>query len=98
MVVIVAVFTIAMMIFGNVQRLSLTGKKVKAQAVLREVLLKTEQHMVIGNEAVTMDEFKVGQEITEYGQSNDLYQISLTAYDNNGKMVAELKSVVYETK
>lgn len=98
MVVIVVVFTIAMAIFGNVQRLSLTGKKVKAQAVLKQVLLKSEQNVAVGKETTTIDEFKVEQEITLYGQGNNLYQISQTAYDSNGEIVAESKNVIYEAR
>jgi len=98
MVVIVVVFTIAMAIFGNVQRLSLTGKKIKAQAVLKEAFLKPEQHIAVGKQTTTIDEFRVEQEITPYGQSNNLYQISLTAYDNNGEKVAESKNVMYDVK
>jgi len=98
MVVIVVVFTIAMAIFGNVQRLSLTSKKVKALAVLKGAFLKSEQHISVGKETNTIDEFKVEQEITPYGQSNNLYQISLIAYDSNGEMVAESKNVMYDAK
>lgn len=98
MVVIVAVFTIAMAIFGNVQRLSLTGKKIKAQAILKQEFLKSGQQIRIGKERTTVDEFKVEQDVSQYGQGNNLYQFSLTAYDSNGEVVAESKNVVYEAK
>jgi len=96
MVVIVVVFTIAMAIFANVGRLALTGRKLKAQGLLNEVLLTVKQNPVIGTATSTSDGLKIEQEITRYNNTDNLYQVNLMAYDENGDKVAELKEVFYE--
>jgi hypothetical protein len=98
MVIIVVVFTIAMSIFANVQRLSLTGKKIKAQATLNEELIKAEQNIVIAKTTTTIEDFKVEKEISIYNNNSSLYQVSLAAYDGNQEKIAEINSVVYHVQ
>lgn len=98
MVVIVVVFSIAMGIFANVQRLTLSAKKIRAQGVLREVLFKAEQSPDIDKQNLKVDEWNVEQEISVYGDNRSLHQISLVAYDANMEKVAELKEVVYDAR
>jgi len=95
MVVIVIVFGIAMGIFANVQRLSLSAQKVHAQAILKEELIKTEQEPHISKQTNNVDGFEVSSEVTPYQDHADLYLIALAAFDNNGKKMAELREVVY---
>ncbi|WP_448698215.1 hypothetical protein ACFGVR_15460 [Mucilaginibacter sp. AW1-3] len=96
MVVIVAVFIMAMMIFANVQRLSLTTKTIKAQGVLKEILCKARQDLRVAKERYTLDDFNIEQGISPYGDTGNLYQITLAAYDTNQEKVAEIKEIVYE--
>ena len=96
MVVIVVVFTIAMAIFANVGRLALTGKKLRAQGILNEVLLTVKQNPVVGTITSTVDGLKIGQETERYSNTDNLYQVNLTAFDENGDKVAELKEVISE--
>ena len=94
MVVIVTVFTIAMMIYGNVQRLSLSSKKIKAQAVLHELLLSAEKSSEVSKRSFVIDHIRVEEDISTYNNSTTLHIISLTAYDQNQEQIAELKEVV----
>jgi Tfp pilus assembly protein PilV len=98
MVLIVVIFSIAMEISANVQRLLLSAKQIHAQAVLKEALFKAEQVPDIAKQTLTMDGFNVTQEITVYNNSDVLHQITLVAYDANQEKIAELKQVVYDAQ
>jgi len=94
MIVIIVVFGIAMMIYGNVIRSSLSAKKIHAQALLQERLLAIEHRTDSQDETVTVGDFLIGQEIKGYGDSSHLIQVHLTAWDNNHQRVAELRKVI----
>lgn len=100
MVLIVLVFGIAMQIYANVIRLSLTTKKIKAQSVLNEVLIQSEQAQSIdlGKKSSLIEEFTVNQENSTYNNNNGLIQINLSAYDDNQEKVAEINQVIYVAK
>jgi len=91
MVVIVVVFGIAMMIYSNVLRLSLSAKKLRAKAVLEDVLLKAAAGE---NQTLTIGEFRIEQEIQSYNGNNNLLSVHLTAYDANQLKIAELRQVM----
>jgi len=94
MVVIVLVFGIAMMIFSNVVRLSLSAKKIKATAILQETLLKAEHSAEKTNQVFSLDEFKIVQDTKPYSIDTGLTTIHLTAYDPNNQLIDELQKVV----
>ena len=91
MVIIILVFGIAMMIYTNVVRLSLSVKKIKAQAVLQETLLQAEQVKNLATESLTIDDLRIEQEVKPYG---NLTEIHLTAYDANQQKIAELQKII----
>jgi Tfp pilus assembly protein PilV len=88
MVIIVVVFGIAMMIFTNVQRSSLSVKKLRAQALLREAANTAD-----ATKTITADEFRIEQEVKPYRADSALTDVHLTAYDQNRQKVAELEKV-----
>lgn len=94
MIVIIAVFGIALMIFSNVTRLSLSAKKLKAEAILQDRLLKLERSGNNIDETIAVDAFRVEQQITAYNDSSNLSQVHLSAYDDNNDIVAELQKVI----
>jgi Tfp pilus assembly protein PilV len=94
MVLIIVVFGIAMMIYTNVLSSSLSVKKIKAQAVLQQTLIKTEQLKGITSQSITVDDFRVEQEVKPYNGSKLLNDIHLTAYDANQRKIAELEKVI----
>lgn len=89
MIVIVVVFGIAMMIVTNVSRLSLSGKKLRADA-----LLQMAADSALASKTITLEDFRVEQEVKPYGQNNDLMDVHLTAYDQNQQKVAELEKII----
>lgn len=94
MIVIIVVFGIAMMIFANVSRLSLSAQKMKAAAILQERLLSAEQNTINLDETVTIGEFQVEQEVKTYDKNDSLFEIHLTAWDGNRVKVVELQKVI----
>jgi Tfp pilus assembly protein PilE len=94
MIVIVIVFGIAMMIYTNVLRLSLSAKKMRAQALLQETMLKAEQTSGNTNQSFTVDDFRIEQEAGPYNNETSLTAIHLTAYDQNQQKIAELQKVI----
>ena len=94
MIIIVIVFGIAMMIYTNVLRLSLSTKKLRAQALLQETMLKAEQTTANTAQSLTIDDFRIEQEVSPYNKESNLTLIHLTAYDQNQQKIAELQKVI----
>jgi len=94
MIVIIIVFTIAMMIYTNVLRLSLSAKKLRAEALLQNIMLNDEHKVTDVKDTVNNNDFRIEQKITPYDQSSNLTVIHLIAYDSNQQKIAELQKVL----
>ena len=94
MVIIVLVFGIAMIIFSNVLRLSLSEKKIHASAVLREAVLKAENNPANASQTFIVGDFKIVQEAGPYNGNTDLTDLHLTIYDQNNQKIDELQQVM----
>ncbi|HZX59366.1 MAG TPA: hypothetical protein VFE54_11595 [Mucilaginibacter sp.] len=94
MIIILIVFIIGMMIFGNVSRLSLSAQKIKAESVLEEKLLNVEQSKINIDETVTVGDLQIEQEIKLYSNNSHLSVVHLIAWDNNHIKIAELQKVI----
>ena len=94
MIIIIVVFGVAMMIFTNVNRLSLSAKKLKAQAILQQALLQAEQANDHTDRTITVDDLIIKQEITPFENESGLSIITLTAFDPNHEQIARLKKVI----
>lgn len=92
MIFIIVVFGIAMMIYTNVLRQSLSVQQLHAQAILKEVLLKAENQSYNFNESFEVDSLRIQQDITTI--DSGIINIHLTAYDNNDKQLAELNKMI----
>lgn len=94
MVIIVLVFGIAMMIFTNVTRLSLSVRKVRAQAVLQDLLLQAAKDPGNSDRSIRVEDLRIEQKITPFGRGPGLSQIKLTAYDESGKQLAAVQQII----
>jgi Tfp pilus assembly protein PilE len=94
MVIIVVVFGIAMMIYSNVLRLSLSAKKLKVQALLMEVMLQAEHSAKNTTQSFALDNFRIEQEAKPYRDNSSLTEIHLTAFDQNQQKMGELQKVI----
>lgn len=94
MVVIVMVLGIALMIFGNVTRSSLSAKQLRAQAVLnREMALIADS-----GEQATTDTIAAGwkllKDVQPYSGGGRLQQAHLSLLDENQDTIAQLRQVI----
>jgi len=94
MVIIMVIFGIAMMIYANVTQSSLSVKKIKAEAVLREYLQSAEKSNGNTTQSFTLDDLHIEQTIKSYNAEKKLVEIDLVAYDINQQKVAELHKVI----
>jgi len=94
MILIIAVFGIAMMIFTNVLNSSLSVKKIRAQAILQEALITAEKADNNVSQSISVDDFRIEQEIKPYNDNAALIDVRLTAFDQNQQKIAELEKVI----
>lgn len=94
MVTIVVIFGIAMMIFSNVTRSSVAMKKIRAQAVLNDLLQKALSSPVISNDSFVLDGLQVEQTAKPYHDDPQLTEVDLAAYDSNHLLLFTLKQVL----
>ena len=94
MIIIMVVFGISMMIYTNVLSSSLSGKKIRAQALLQETMLEAEHATVNTTQTSTIDDFRIEQDAKPYNDDPDLTVIHLTVYDENQQKVSELQKVI----
>jgi len=94
MVIIVVVFGIAMMIYTNVTRMSLSAQKIKAQAILREELISTEQTKSFSNKSMDTVDLRIEREVAPFNNDTLLNVIHLTAYDLNQNKITEVQKLI----
>lgn len=95
MVTIVIVFGIAMMIYSNVIRSSVSVKKVRAQAVLYDMMQKaTASSGSLPDDSFSFNELHVEQSVKPYHDNPHLVEVDLTAYDDNHQILSTLKQVI----
>ncbi|WP_428330289.1 type II secretion system protein [Mucilaginibacter sp.] len=96
MVIILVVFGIAMTIFTNVMRLSLSAKKLRAAALLEKALRQSGDDTE--DSTFSMEEFRVTRETKPYPRDPTLIDIYMTAYDPNGQKTAEIHQILSNEK
>jgi Tfp pilus assembly protein PilV len=94
MIIIILVFGIAMMIYSNVTRLSLSVKKIQAQAILQGLMTNIEQSKENTSQSIIAGDYTIEQSVKSYNDKTNLVDVRLTAYDDNHQEVAELQKVM----
>jgi Tfp pilus assembly protein PilV len=94
MIIIILVFGTAMMIYANVSRLSLSVKKLRAQAILQEILLQDTSLSDDQKASSLIDGFRIEQQLKPVENEPKLTQIILTAFDDNQEKVAQVQQII----
>lgn len=94
MILILLVFGIAMMIITNVTRLSLSGKKLRAEALVKKNMLLVQQSQQPDDQTIQEDDMRIEIKVKAAPEYPDLNQIDITAYDANQEKVAELHQLL----
>jgi Tfp pilus assembly protein PilV len=97
MVIIIAVFGIAMMIYANITRISLSGQKLKAQAALSQVMKDIDISEQGSNEISVINDLTIERSVKAYAGDNKLLEVDLKAYDKNHLPLAELHQLIVST-
>ncbi|MBB6126359.1 hypothetical protein [Mucilaginibacter lappiensis] len=96
MVIIILIFGTAMMIFANVTRLSLSVKKMQAQAILQEILLQAPSQNENKNESSQIDGFRIERQFKPVENEPELTQVTLTAFDDNQEQAAQVQQIIIQ--
>jgi hypothetical protein len=94
LVIIVVVFGMAMMIFANVTQQAISTKKIRATAVLRNILLKANQSLQLPREPFNQDGFKIIPIIKPVENEPGLSELYLTAYDENQQEITKIAEIM----
>ena len=94
MAIIVLVFGTAMMIYGNVTRLSLPAQKLRAQAVLARVMKEVQDMEPAEAARSVIAGFTVERTVKAYDGNAKLLEVDLKAYDENNQLLAELNQLI----
>jgi hypothetical protein len=94
MMIIILVFGIAMMIYTNVSRQSLSGQKLKAQAILAQIMKEMGKAEQSANQESIIGGFTVERSLKPYAKNGRLLQIDLIAFDQNNQLLAELHQLI----
>ena len=94
MVIIIVVFGIAMMIYSNVTHMSLSGQKIRAEAVLAEVMRGMQGAEPVANTENVIAGFTIERSVKTYAENDKILQVELKAYDENHHILAELNELI----
>jgi type II secretory pathway pseudopilin PulG len=98
MVVIVMVLGIALMIFGNVTRSSLSVKQLRAQAILNRQMALMADSGEQGMADTVASGWKLLKEAQPYSGGGRLQQVHLSLLDENQDTIAQLRQVIISTQ
>jgi len=94
MVTIITVFGIGMMIYANVTRMSLSGQKIKAQAVLSQVMKNIHEADLGSSQQSLIGDLTIEKSVKPYAENNKLLEVYLKAYDKNHTLIVELHQLI----
>jgi|EndMetStandDraft_4_1072995.scaffolds.fasta_scaffold01904_12 type II secretory pathway pseudopilin PulG len=94
LVIIVVVFGMAMMIFANVTQQAISTKKIRATAVLRNILLKANLSLQLPQEPFNQDGFRIIPVIKPVENEPGLNELYLTAYDENQQEITKIAEIM----
>ena len=94
MVIVLVVYSIAMMIFLNIKRSANTGLKSIALLELDNVVIETKKKFSFIDEDYKTESFVIKKKISPYGKNNDLRVLSVEVVDLAGRLITERKEIV----
>jgi MFS superfamily sulfate permease-like transporter len=97
LVIISFVFGIAATIFMRVEQSAFSARKFAAGVALDKVFEETRASVPAEEQVYEAGEMLIFQTAEKYKDNKDLLVVRLEARDDNGKVIAERKYLVYET-
>lgn len=94
LVIISMVFSMAIVIYVNVQRSGFSAKGVSSMMMIDEVYAESVRTKTFKEREVQFENIAIYQQVTRQNKP-DVLLVRLEARDQNGKLVAEKKHLVY---
>lgn len=85
---------IAFTIMLNIEQSGNNYKKIQAHLLLIQELNNTKKEKKFIDENITLENIYLVKTITEYKSFELLYQLKISAFDNNGKKLDEVRELV----
>lgn len=98
MVVMVMVFSMALIIYLNVTGAGITSPKLQLKMFLQSYAAKTKREKVFKNEELKWEQYIIRKIVLPYKGNTDLLLCTYSAYNQSEKLVAERKELVYLPK
>ena len=95
LVIISMIFSLAMIIYLNVQRSGISFRKVDGVIMMEEVYAETKNLKKYEDRTEEREDIIIYQKVSASGESPDLLVIQLEARDAQGKVIAEQKHLIY---
>lgn len=95
MVIIGIVFSIGMMVFGSMLNLNPGPQKIRAKLAIDEILQQTKLQQIFVDEVIEGKGFTISKSVKLYQGYEQIYEISLKAYDLKEKEFLSVRELVY---
>lgn len=96
-VIISIVFTIASVVYLNVQRSSFSAKKLRASIMVNELIISTLKENRYEPLQQESGEFILYQTVDLYAGNRNLKVLIVEARDESGKLIAQRKKLIYDS-
>lgn len=96
-VIISIVFTIASVVYLNVQRSGFSAKKLRASIVVNELIISSLKEKRFESLQREFGEFVLYQTVDLYAGNRNLKILIVEARDETGKLIAQRKKLVYDS-
>lgn len=94
MVVIMVVLVLALTIFANVTRSSISAKQWRAQTIINDLQVKAQDTIALTTQELTINGWRVAQDVKDYAGSAALKEVHLTVFDEHNDKIAELRRLI----
>jgi len=97
MVIIMLVFGIAMMIFINVVRTDRIVQRTEVFFKMNEILFETKNNGDYTDDSFGFDTYEIKRVVINYNAYQNIKQLTVSAYDNEGKLLGEKSELIIKT-
>jgi hypothetical protein len=94
MMIVMLVFFIAMTIYVNILRNSVSLSELSAAQYLQTLVQKTKKDKSYFNETLVEETLTISKNCSPYGSSTELFLIDLEAKDQSGRVVATHRELI----
>ncbi len=98
MVILVAVFTIAIMIFVNVTATGFNFQKIHANNLLKNLSRQTVKEMKLYDENLEVNNILVVKKVSKYQEQKGLFVLELSAFNKDSIKLAQRRELIFQNE